>query len=121
MKRNKLMLALAALLIIGLSGLSAAGMTVSWEWLLDDPDVTAYRYQLNGEEEDGWTVVSGDTDSYTAEGLDPYQSYTLYLQRSYDGVNWSESAVSTASAMIPEGTEAILPEPEAAAYCCAPQ
>ncbi len=114
MKRNKLMLALAALLIIGLSGLSAAGMTVSWEWLLDDPDVTAYRYQLNGEEEDGWTVVSGDTDSYTAEGLDPYQSYTLYLQRSYDGVNWSESAASTAEAMLEEGIEPVLPEEPAA-------
>ena len=84
-------------------------MTVEWEWLLDDPDVTAYRYQLGGEDPDGWIVVSADTSTYRAEGLDPYQDYTLYIQRSYDGENWSESAASTASAMIPEGTEAVLP------------
>ena len=114
-KQIRFLLILAIVMIAFMTSLTAASMTVEWEWLLDDPEVTAYRYQLGGEDPDGWIVVSADTSSYRASGLDPYQGYTLYVQRSYDGVNWSESAVSTASAMIPEGTEAILPEPEAAA------
>ena len=105
-KPLKYVLILAVVFFAALGQLAAASMTVEWEWLLDDPDVTAYRYQLGGEDPDGWIVVSADTSTYRAEGLDPYQDYTLYIQRSYDGENWSESAASTASAMIPEGTEA---------------
>ena len=108
-KPLKYVLILAVVFFAALGQLAAASMTVEWEWLLDDPDVTAYRYQLGGEDPDGWIVVSADTSTYRAEGLDPYQDYTLYIQRSYDGENWSESAASTASAMIPEGTEAVLP------------
>ncbi len=77
-------------------------MVVSWQWMLSDPDVTEYRYQLNGEKEGGWTVVDAKTSSYTADGLDPYSDYTLYLQCSYDGVNWSLSASSTAYALLEE-------------------
>ncbi len=91
-------IALLAMVVLPLSARKA--MNVSWEWLLSDPDVTAYRYQLNGEAEDGWTVVDGMTSAYTATGLDPYSDYTLYLQCSYDGINWSESASSTAYALL---------------------
>lgn len=91
-------IALLAMVVLPLSARKA--MNVSWEWLLSDPDVTAYRYQLNGEAEDGWTVVDGKTSAYTATGLDPYSDYTLYLQCSYDGINWSESASSTAYALL---------------------
>ena len=90
-------------MLLSLSMLFAAQeMSVTWEWLLDDPEVNYYRYQLNGTEDDGWTVVSGDTGVYVAEGLDPYADYTLYLQRSYDGVNWSETASATAEALLVE-------------------
>ena len=75
-------------------------MTAQWSWILDDPDVTAYRYQLDGEDPDGWTEVSGDTDSVTIENLDAEKEYTLYLQRSYDGVNWSGSAKCTVKATL---------------------
>lgn len=91
-------IALLAMVVLPLSAKKT--MNVSWEWLLSDPDVTAYRYQLNGEAEDGWTVVDGKTSVYTATGLDPYSDYTLYLQCSYDGINWSESASSTAYALL---------------------
>ena len=93
---RKFIIALTALLMIISVPLAAAQMTVRWEWLLDDPDVTAYRYQLDGEEPDGWTVVSGDTDSVEFTGLDADKAYTLYVQRSYDGEHWSASAASTA-------------------------
>ena len=92
-----------SVMLLSLSMLFAAQeMSVTWEWLLDDPEVNYYRYQLNGTEDDGWTVVSGDTGVYVAEGLDPYADYTLYLQRSYDGVNWSETASATAEALLVE-------------------
>ena len=60
---RKLAIVLLAVFFIGLAPLAAAEMTVSWEWLLDDPDVTAYRYQLGGEDPDNWTVVSADTNT----------------------------------------------------------
>ncbi len=101
-------IALLAMVILPLS--AAKAMNVSWQWLLSDPDVTAYRYQLNGEVEDGWTVVDGKTDTYSATDLDPYQDYTLYLQCSYDGINWSESATSTAYALLQH--EEVVAEPE---------
>ena len=67
--------------------LAAAEMTVRWAWTLDDPDVTAYRYQVGGENPDSWTILPADTDSLELSGLDAAGEYTLYLQRSYDGVN----------------------------------
>ena len=87
-------------ILITAASLSAGTMTAEWEWLLDDPDVTVYRYQLDGEDPDGWTEVSGDTDSVTIENLDSEREYTLYLQRSYDGVNWSGSAECTVRTAI---------------------
>ncbi|MGN1164008.1 MAG: hypothetical protein ACI4S4_04275, partial [Candidatus Ornithospirochaeta sp.] len=99
-KLSKVLLA-AALLILIASPLSAAkAMNVTWQWLLNDPYVTSYRYQIDGEAEDGWTVVDGSTDTYVATCLDPYKDYTLYLQCTYDGVLWSDSATSTAYALL---------------------
>ncbi len=111
---KKLAIILLAVFLLGLVPLTAAEMTVSWEWLLDDPDVTAYRYQLDGEDPDNWTVVSADTNTYEVAGLDPYQDYTLYVQRSYDGINWSESGVSTAKALLEAApvVEEVVAEPE---------
>ncbi len=97
---KKAIFALLALAMV-ISPLTAAQvMNVTWQWNLEDPDVTAYRYQLGGENADGWTVVSGDVSSFSADSLDPYSDYTLYLQATYDGEHWSESAVSTAKAML---------------------
>ena len=90
---------------------AAQEMSVTWEWLLDDPAVNYYRYQLNGTDDNGWTVVSGTTSSYLAEGLDPYQDHTLYLERSYDGVHWSETASATAEALLVKETEPAVTAP----------
>ena len=101
MKRlSKVLFALAVILLIALPLSAAKSMNVTWSWLLNDPYVTSYRYQLDGESEDGWTVVDGNTSSYQATGLDPYKDYTLYLQCTYDGKIWSDSATSTAYALL---------------------
>lgn len=104
-KLSKICFVLLLLLTVLLSTVAAATMNVSWQWILNDPDVTAYRYQLNGEEDGNWIVVDGTTSSFTATGLDPYLDYTLYLQASYDGINWSESAYSLAPAMLKAESE----------------
>lgn len=108
-KLSKVVFVLAVLLMIVLPLSARKAMNVSWEWLLSDPDVTAYRYQLNGEDGE-WTVVDGNTSSYTATGLDPYTDYTLYLQCSYDGVNWSVSATSTAYHLLEIEPEPVVEE-----------
>lgn len=112
---RKVLLILSVMLLSLSAVFAAQEMSVTWEWLLDDPEVNYYRYQLNGTDDDGWTVVSGDTGLYVAEGLDPYQNYTLYLQRSYDGVNWSETASATAEALLveeaPVTEEVVVEEP----------
>jgi len=77
--------------------LSATEVAVTWEWMLDDPDVTGFRYQLDSEDPDGWTTVLPDTTSYTAQNLDGGKAYTLYLQQTYDGESWSESASETST------------------------
>ena len=101
MKRlSKVLFALAVILLIAFPLSAAKSMNVTWSWLLNDPYVTSYRYQLDGESEDGWTVVDGTTSSYQATGLDPYKDYTLYLQCTYDGKIWSDSATSTAYALL---------------------
>ena len=99
-KLSKVLLFIAIVLCISLPLSAAKMMNVTWQWLLNDPYVTSYRYQLDGEADDGWTVVSADTDKYVATGLDPYKDYTLYLQCTYDGTIWSESAKSTAYALL---------------------
>lgn len=97
-KKTLFAMALIALVISPIFAIQV--MNVTWQWSLDDTEVTAYRYQLNGEEDDKWTVVDGSVGEYSATSLDPYSDYTLYLQASYDGSLWSESAQSTAKAML---------------------
>lgn len=74
--------------------LFAAPITVNWVWTLDDPGITTFRYQLNGEEADKWTVVDSSVTSHNFEIPDSSQTYTLYIQQSYNGIDFSESGQS---------------------------
>lgn len=85
--------------------LFAVSVTVEWNWVQNDSDVRYFRYQVDGEAEDGWTVVDSSVTNYTAKGLDGSQSYTLYLQQSYDGVYWSQSASSASQPVVPQTAE----------------
>lgn len=101
MKKFTKVIFITALFMLVLLPLSAARtMSVTWNWVLSDPDIKEYRYQMNGEDASLWTVVDGRTSSCTIEGLDPYSDYTLYLQASYDGVSWSLSATKTVNAPL---------------------
>ena len=70
-------------------------LVASWMWKTD-PEIKRFRYKVNNNDPAFWDhVVNGDVTSYSIRGVKKGEVYTLYLQQSYDGVNWSETAVST--------------------------
>lgn len=87
----------------------AVPVDLTWDWKLNDLDVTTFRFQLDGEDENKWIVVDSSVTSYSAKDLDGTKEYTLYLQQSDDGVFFSKSVKSTNSAIIsPESLVAPL-------------
>ena len=85
-------IALAAVLLLSMSCLFALQGLVTWTWFENDPNVEYFRYQLDGEEEDKWTVVDWSVNEVTLI-LDITEVHELHLQQSYDGENWSESSI----------------------------
>ena len=100
---KKVLLA-AIILLVSAVSLAAAEADVTWVWFENDPDVQYYRYQIDGEDEDNWTVVDFLVNEITIT-LDVSEPHTLYLQQSYDGILWSASS-STESEVYPEFEEA---------------
>ena len=88
------------LVLFSLSFAAARDGIVTWMWFENDPMVGYYRYQVDGEDEDGWTVVDRSVTEVAIE-LDVSVVHTLYLQQSYDGISWSPSS-STESEVYPE-------------------
>ena len=104
-------------LILGISVLGlGAEEAVRWTWNSQDGKISWFRYQLNAQEEDGWTLVDASVTSVVLSVQDMLQSLpqsvaedsvsgegnasqdvvlTLYVQSSYDGVLWSQSGCST--------------------------
>ena len=89
LSRNSFLLT-ALILFLSLLPLGASD-TIEWLWHSQDERVSYYRWQLNGEEEGKWTVVDSSVTSISL----PLEDSTLYVQASYDGVNWSESNSKT--------------------------
>ncbi len=108
---KKRSLLLVALVLFSVS-LFAAPVVVTWEWMLEDPNVTTFRYQLDGEDPDGWIVVDSSVTSYTVKGLDGSKAYTLYLQQSYDGENFSGSAEAISEPIFPPEPEVVISDAE---------
>ena len=108
MKLRKLVFALVVFVMIASPLMAAQRMNVTWKWESDDSGITLYRYQIGAEADDNWTVVDASVLSFEATDLDPYMDYTLYLQASYDGEKWSETAAATAVAMLVEEPEPVV-------------
>lgn len=109
-------LSIVLLLIIALSvcAVFAADETIiKWTWDMNDEDVTAFRYQINGENPDGWRVVDATEREYSLRNVVPGETYTLYLQQSYDKLRWSESSASTIVASSPVEEPTIASQPNA--------
>ena len=103
-------IALLTVLVVVPALVFAAPVVITWEWLLEDPMVTTFRYQLDGEDEANWTVVDSFVTSYTEYDLDGSVPHTLYLQQSYDGINFSGSALSVADP-LDDFEEEVFEEP----------
>lgn len=116
---KKCLMLLVALVLFSAT-LFAAPVVVTWEWMLDDPMVTTFRYQIDGEEPNNWEVVDASVTSYTVKGLDGSKSYTLYLQQSYDGENFSGSAVAKSEPIFPAEPEMTVAEAQPAVAEIAP-
>ena len=99
---KKVLLAVIVLLISAFA-LYAAEADVTWVWFENDPNVQFYRYQIDGEDDDSWTVVDFLVNEVTVT-LDVSVLHTLYLQQSYDGIHWSASSF-TESEVYPEFEE----------------
>ena len=65
---------------------------MKWKWSSDDENIKYYRWQLDGEDDNGWTVVDS---SVTTIHLLADNNSVLYIQASYDGARWSESGYAT--------------------------
>ena len=87
---KKTLLALVFLFVSAFALFALEG-NVTWVWFENDPNVEYYRYQVDGEDDDKWTVVDWTVTEVTYT-LDVTVLHTLYLQQSYDGINWSESS-----------------------------
>lgn len=107
---KKRILTIFALLILIPTMIFATEVAITWEWMVDDPQVTGFRYQLNDENPDAWTVVDANTTSAVIKNLDGSKEYTLYLQQTFDGVNWSGSSESVAMPLFEAGDETTTAE-----------
>ena len=88
MKKLTAVLVLLGFVLVGVFALDAS---VVWNWYRNDRAVKYYRYQLDGEEEDNWTVVDSSVLEVSLD-VDVSEVHVLYLQQSYDGIHWSESS-----------------------------
>lgn len=90
--------AAGAVLILLLALFSLHSESLHWSWHTEDTGISFFRYQKNTRKSDGWTVV----DSPVTGIILPFTGDdTLYVEASYDGENWSETA-SARYSLYPE-------------------
>jgi len=94
-KKSIRILALALAIIIPGQLLSAEEVSITWKWEASQEGVTAFRYQLDGEQSDLWTVVDASTLTYESAPLDGEVNHVLYVQQSFDGILWGPSGSYT--------------------------
>ena len=98
---------LALILLILCVALSAvAADQVIWTWGCEE-SVNYFRYQLNVQDPEGWTVVDGNV---TSVQLETKGGDVLYVQSSYDGETWSESGSHTYVLPEPESADPAIPD-----------
>jgi hypothetical protein len=102
---NRKLIAMLFALVLIPATLFAMPVVVTWEWMVEDPMVTTFRYQVDAEEASAWTVVDSSVTTFTVKGVDGSVAHTLYLQQSYDGVNFSASSMSASEPILEEVSE----------------
>lgn len=99
----KRIIALSLLLIMTLITLSASSFEYIWSWRSNDPDAKYYRYCTDDDPE--WRTAQSNSFRvhYFYDALEPH---TFYIQQSYDGKNWSETAEKTYKPIYEEESNA---------------
>ncbi|AEV29033.1 hypothetical protein SpiGrapes_1216 [Sphaerochaeta pleomorpha str. Grapes] len=117
---NRKLIAMLLAVVLIPATLFAMPVVVTWEWMVEDPMVTTFRYQVDGEEASAWIVVDSSVTSFTLKGVDGSVAHTLYLQQSYDGVNFSASSMSSSEPILEEVPETPVVEVAAVAEVVTP-
>ena len=75
--------------------------TMSWKWRGNDEEVKYFRYRVDDMD---WKTVG--KESYEVRyDLDSSIPHTFLIQQSYDGENWSETALNEYKPIIEYRTE----------------
>ena len=90
--KMKILVLIMLYLVCAASLFAAEDIMITWEWEPADEQVSAFRYQVNAEYPDGWTVVDAAVTEYHYGPVANDTTYVLYVQQSYDGEHWSTSA-----------------------------
>ena len=82
---------LICIMLVSVAALFAQEVDITWNWTATQDGISAFRYQMDGELEGAWTVVDASVTSYQTGPVDATVSHVLYVQQSFDGINWSTS------------------------------
>jgi hypothetical protein len=97
-------------MLISVTALFAQEVEITWNWTATQEGISAFRYQMDGELDGAWTVVDASVTSYETGPVDATVTHVLYVQQSFDGINWSASG---STVFDPIAYAASLVEPKA--------
>ena len=86
------------LLVSAFTVLFAASYSNKWTWSTSDEKVNFFRYQLENQDDNNWTVVDKNQTQVSYDDMDS-SVHTLYVQMSYDGENWGPSVSKSTELM----------------------
>ncbi len=82
---------LICIMLVSVTALFAQEVDITWNWTATQEGISAFRYQMDGELDGAWTVVDASVTSYETGPVDATVTHVLYVQQSFDGINWSAS------------------------------
>lgn len=69
--------------------------SVVWFWSPSEDAVQYFRYQVDGEDDNKWTVVSSTVRTYVFPNPQSGVNHNLFVQQSYDGKTWGPSGMAS--------------------------
>ena len=82
---------MALIMLLASTFLFAQEVSITWNWSASQEGITAFRYQMDAEDDNAWTVVDVSVTEYETGPVDATVPHVLYVQQSFDGLNWSAS------------------------------
>lgn len=85
-------LTLLGCLLISSSIFADGTATLDWHWTTNE-EVSYFRYRLSSDPD--WIYASSDVRGFSLSEFETDKEYSLLLESSFDGLNWSETAMQT--------------------------